>query len=243
MSGTLYVGTSGFAYRAWKHGVFYPEGVRDREMLAAYATRLNSVEINATFRRFPSATTLGSWRDQTPEAFRFCLKANQRITHIRRLADADEEVRDFLDRSRVLGDRLGCVLYQCPPSLRYDRGLIEAFLGYLPPRPRAAMEFRHPSWKAARDLLVEHGVAWCVAETDERDLDPEDLTFEPFGYLRLRRAAYTGDELGRWAERIGEALAAGRDVYCYFKHEDGGASPRLAERLASLVAGTGSWSG
>lgn len=235
MSGTLYVGTSGFAYPAWKHGVFYPEGLRDREMLAYYATRFPSVEINHTFRRFPTERTLETWRAQTPEGFRFSLKANQRITHVRRLADADADVRDFLDRSGVLGDRLGCVLYQCPPSLRYDRGLIEAFVGYLPPRPRAAMEFRHPSWRLARELLADHGVAWCVAETDERDPDPEDLTFEPFGYLRLRRSAYTDEELAAWAERIGAALADDRDVYCYFKHEDEGWSPRMAERLARLI--------
>lgn len=235
MSGTLYVGTSGFAYPAWKHGVFYPEGLRDREMLAYYASRFPSVEINYTFRRFPTERTLETWRAQTPDGFRFSLKANQRITHVRRLADADDDVRDFLDRCRVLEDRLGCVLYQCPPSLRYDRGLIEAFVGYLPPEPRAAMEFRHPSWRAARELLAEHGIAWCVAETDERDPEPEDLSFDPFGFLRLRRSAYTDRELGAWAERIGAALAAGHDVYCYFKHEDEGASPRMAERLAHLI--------
>lgn len=235
MSGTFYVGTSGFAFPAWKHGVFYPEGLRDREMLAYYATRFRSVEINYTFRRFPTERTLATWREQTPESFRFALKANQRITHVRRLADADGDVRDFLERCHVLGDRLGVVLYQCPPSLRYDRGLIEAFVGYLPPEPRTAMEFRHPSWRAARELLLEHGAAWCVAETDERDPEPEDLAFEPFGFLRLRKEAYTERELAAWAERIGSALAAGRDVYCYFKHEDGGASPRMAERLVQLI--------
>jgi uncharacterized protein YecE (DUF72 family) len=235
MSGTLYLGTSGFAYPAWKHGVFYPEGLRDREMLAYYASRFPSVEINYTFRRFPTERTLATWREQTPEGFRFALKANQRITHVRRLADADEDVRDFLERCRVLGDRLGVVLYQCPPSLRYDRRLIEAFVGYLPPEPRTAIEFRHPSWREARELLLEHGIAWCVAETDERDPEPEDLSFEPFGFLRLRRSAYTDDELAVWAERIRAALEAGRDVFCYFKHEDEGASPRMAERLARLV--------
>jgi len=235
MSGTLYLGTSGFAYPAWKHGVFYPEGLRDREMLAYYASRFPSVEINYTFRRFPTERTLATWREQTSEGFRFALKANQRITHVRRLADADEDIRDFLERCRVLGDRLGVVLYQCPPSLRYDRRLIEAFVGYLPPEPRTAMEFRHPSWREARELLQEHGIAWCVAETDERDPEPEDLSLEPFGFLRLRRSAYTDEELAVWAESIRTALEAGRDVFCYFKHEDGGRSPRMAERLARLV--------
>jgi uncharacterized protein YecE (DUF72 family) len=235
MTGMLYLGTSGFAYDEWMHGVFYPEGLKARERLSYYASRFSSVEVNYTFRRFPTEKTLATWRDETPDTFRFTLKANQRITHSRRLANADEDVRDFLDRAKVLGDRLGTVLYQCPPSLKYDPSLIAGFVGYLPPSPRAAMEFRHASWVAARDLLLEHGVAWCVAETDETDPGPDDLSWEPFGSLRLRKTEYRDDELARWAERIRPALEAGRDVYCYFKHEDEGASPRMAERLRALL--------
>jgi uncharacterized protein YecE (DUF72 family) len=235
MDGTLYLGTSGFAYDAWKHGVFYPEGLKNREMLSYYASRFPSVEINYTFRRFPTEKSVETWKAETPETFRFTLKANQRITHWKRLADTDEDVRDFLDRGRVLGDRLGTVLYQCPPTLHYDRGLIEAFVGYLPPTPRAAMEFRHPSWVAARDLLLEQGVAWCVAETDENDPGPDDLSWEPFGFLRLRKTEYTGDELSAWVSRIRPSLEAGRDVYCYFKHEDEGLSTKMADRLRAML--------
>jgi uncharacterized protein YecE (DUF72 family) len=235
MAGTLYVGTSGFSYDHWKHGVFYPEGLRNREMLSYYASRFPSVEINYTFRRFPSEKSLAAWREETPEHFRFTLKANQRITHFKRLAGADEDVRDFLQVSSVLGDRLGTVLYQCPPSLHYDRSLIESFVGYLPPSPKAAMEFRHPSWVDARHLLLEQGIAWCVAETDEKDPGPDDLSWEPFGFLRLRKTEYTDDELAGWAGRIRPALDRGADVYCYFKHEDEGASTRMADRLRSAV--------
>lgn len=239
MSGTLYLGTSGFAYDQWKHGVFYPEGLKNREMLSYYASRFPSVEINYTFRRFPTEKTLGTWRDLTPEHFRFTLKANQRITHFKRLADADDDVRDFLSAASTLGERLGTVLYQCPPSLHYDRTLIERFVGYLPPTPTAAMEFRHPSWVEARDLLLEQGVAWCVAETDEKDPGPDDLSWEPFGFLRLRKTEYSDDELRTWAERIGAVLSDGHDVYCYFKHEDDGASTRMADRLRSLLPAAG----
>lgn len=233
MSGTLYLGTSGFAYDEWKHGVFYPEGLKNREMLSYYASRFSSVEINYTFRRFPSEKTLSGWREETPETFAFTLKANQRITHTKRLADADEEVSAFLDRARHLGDRLGAILFQCPPSLTYDRERIERFVGYLPPTVRTAMEFRHPSWTEARGLLADQGVAWCVAETDERDAG--DLSWQPFGFLRLRKTAYTDDEMKAWAECISEALEAGRDVYCYFKHEDEDASPAMADRLRELL--------
>src|SRR5918992_1653246 len=124
MGGTLYLGTSGFSYDEWKHGVFYPEGLKNREMLSYYASRLPSVEINYTFRRFPTERALTTWREETPESFRFTLKANQRITHFKKLRDVDDDVRDFLKAASTLGERLGTVLYQCPPTLQYDRSLI-----------------------------------------------------------------------------------------------------------------------
>jgi uncharacterized protein YecE (DUF72 family) len=233
MTGTLYTVTSGFAYMEWK-GVFNPDGLNDREMLSYYASRLPSVEINYTFRRQPTEKTLTTWREATPETFRFTLKANQRITHWLRLEHVDEAVREFIERARLLGDRLGPILFQCPPNLEFDRSRIEAFVGYLPPGILAAMEFRHPSWQEARSTLAAQGVAWCTAETDEKDAD--EPSWEPFGFLRLRKTEYTDDELHKWAERIAPPLADGRNVYCYFKHEDGAASAKMAERLQTILA-------
>ena len=235
VAGTLHLGTSGFAYDAWMHGVFYPEQVKAAGRLAHYASVFNSVEINCTFRRFPSDKLLNGWRGQVPDGLRFALKANQRITHLRRLAGAGEDVRSFVERAGLLGERLGPVLFQCPPSLRYDASLIGEFVDTVPPGVLAAMEFRHPSWTAARDLLDSHAVAWCVAETDEHDPAPDEMAWRPFGYLRLRRAAYSDAELAEWAKRIGAALAGGADLWCYFKHEDAGAGPRMARRLGELV--------
>ena len=232
--GTLFVGTSGFAYPEWKPA-FYPEDVKAADMLTYYAARFPSVEINYTFRRFPSAKTLTKWAEQGPEGFRFALKANQRITHTRRLRDADTDVSDFLQLARLLGDHLGPILFQCPPTLRFDRGLLESFLGYLPPLAPYAMEFRHESWGAARDLLAENGVAWCVAETDAASADRASIPAEPFAYLRLRREDYTDEDLRQWADGIGKVLGSGRDVYAYFKHEDGAAAPRYAEALAGFL--------
>ena len=240
MSGSFYLGTSGFAYDEWKHGVFYTEGLKNREMLSYYSSQLTSVEINYTFRRFPTPKSLTTWREQAGDGFVFTLKANQRITHFKRLHDTDDDVRDFLELAKLLGDKLGCVLFQCPPNLEYDRGLIEGFVGYLPPpgsgNPRFAMEFRHPSWSAARELLLEQGIAWCVAETDDKDPKPEDLSWEPAGYLRLRKTEYTDEELAGWAARIRPALDAGADVFTYFKHEDEGASPQMARRLEARLS-------
>ncbi|HEY6566104.1 MAG TPA: DUF72 domain-containing protein [Actinomycetota bacterium] len=239
MTGSFYLGTSGFSFDGWKHGVFYPEDLKNREMLTYYSGQLNSVEINYTFRRFPTEKSLANWRELAQDGFVFTLKANQRITHFKRLNDVDEDVRDFLERAKTLGDRLGCILFQCPPNLVYDQQLIERFVGYLPPpgpgTPRFAMEFRHASWFEAKELLKSQGVAWCVAETDDKDPKPEDLSWEPAGYLRLRKTDYDDAELAAWAGRIEPALASGADVFCYFKHEEDGFGPKMAKRLDGIL--------
>lgn len=232
MAGSLHLGTSGFAYQEWK-GPFYPQDLRDREMLSYYGGRFRAVEINYTFRRSPSPSTLQAWRERTPEGFRFALKAHRRITHTLRLAEAGEAVSAFMGRVALLDERLGVVLFQCPPTLRFDRALLEGFLGALPDGHRYAMELRHPSWAEARGLLAARGVAWCTAETDQAGAD--EPSWKPFGYLRLRKEAYTDEELARWAHRIRAALADGHDVHCYFKHEEKGTGPRFAEHLGELV--------
>ena len=236
MSGRFYLGTSGFAYDAWRKGVWYPEDLKKDDMLDYYSTQLSSVEINYTFRHFPSEKTLEKWREKAAEGFVFTLKASQKITHWKKLKHCDEEVTSFVTRGKLLGDRLGCVFFQCPPKLEYDAELLEEFLAILPSDgPSYAMEFRHDSWNASRERLREAGVGWCVAETDENDPKPEDLSWEPVGYLRLRKTEYTDDELTVWAERIGSALAADATIYCYFKHEDLGASPQMAKRLEDIL--------
>jgi uncharacterized protein YecE (DUF72 family) len=234
VAGTLHLGTSGFAYPEWK-GPFYPPDLRSKDMLGFYSSRFSSVEINYTFRRYPSEKTLATWRSQTPAGFLVTLKANQQITHWRRLADADEPVSRFLEAARPLGDRLGVILFQCPPNLEYDRSLIELFLAYLPPIARYAFEFRHPSWSEARELLASQRVAWCVAETDEHPVGADPLPAGPFVYLRLRKEGYSEEELAAWAGRIGSCLEEGREVFCYFKHEEKGAGPIFAERLGAML--------
>ena len=228
----FHLGTSGYAYDEWK-GVFYPDDLKKKDQLRYFASRFDSVEINYTFRRYPSEKTIASWIEQTPPGFLFTLKAQQQITHWRRLADADEPVARFMGLVRPLGERLGVVLFQCPPNLPFDREVVSTFLDLLPDGVRCAMELRHPSWEDARDLLRERGVAWVTAESDDQEA-PTD-SFEPFAYLRLRKESYPDDELAVWAERARAGLDAGHDVFCYFKHEDHTVGPRSAERMAELI--------
>ncbi|MEA2590409.1 MAG: hypothetical protein QOD62_240 [Actinomycetota bacterium] len=235
--GTLYAGTSGFAYQEWK-GPFYPADLPAKKMLSHYASVLPSVEINYTFRRLPSDAVLEGWRSQTPEGFRLTLKAPQRITHIRRLVGAAGDVDEFVRKALSLGDRLGVVLFQLPPTLVYSRELLEGFLSSLPPVVRAAMEFRHESWgdPEVAKLLEAHGVAVCAADTDAKALASIEVT-APHVYLRLRKVDYGADEIAAWGARVRALLDEGRDVYCYFKHEGGGVGPAYAKALLETATG------
>jgi uncharacterized protein YecE (DUF72 family) len=235
MAGMLFAGTSGFAYDEWKHGVFYPEGVRNDRMLEYYASVMNSVEINYTFRHFPAEATLAAWRDRTPAGFRFALKAPMRITHTRRLAGVKGEVETFRRRTGVMGEHLGPVIFKIPAELEYDEQLFTGFLDVLPPGMAAAMEFHNPTWEAATGLLDDRGVAVSMTDTDDAPVAEDAAPVGPFAYLRLRRTAYSDDELRRWAGRVSALLEGGRDVYCYFRHEDTGTGPRWAVRLDELI--------
>lgn len=232
---SLYAGTSGFSYPEWR-GEFYPAALRADEMLAFYSRTFRTVELNNTFYRFPRAEHVAQWRQATPEGFRFAVKANRAITHVQRLRDADELVRVQLERVAGLGDRRGPLLFQLPPSVRRDPGLLRGFLAGLPPL-LATIEFRHASWHTEEvyAILEEHQVALAIMEAD--DDEPVLRFVGPFAYLRLHRSAYPAQALAAWAARIREQLAAGRDVYAYFTHEDGAPAPAYALELARLVAG------
>lgn len=236
--GRLLVGTSGFAYKEWV-GPFYPPGTRAAGMLAHYAGAFPSVEVNYTFRRTPSASTLENWVASTPEGFTFACKAPQGITHFARLAGAaGERLATFLATVAPLGGRLGPVLLQCPPNLKYDPNVLDEFLGHLAGRPqRFAMEFRHQSFDTdeVRGELAGAGVAWCVADSDGRE-GRFVLTASGFAYVRLRRETYDAPTLAGWAKSIGTALDAGADVYCYVKHEGSGTGPEDAITLQDLVS-------
>jgi uncharacterized protein YecE (DUF72 family) len=235
---TLYAGTSGFAYPAWKPG-FYPAKLPSNQFLKHYAARLNSVEINYTFRRLPSATTLGAWVEATPPGFVFAVKANQRITHILRLKNAAEATDLFLRMIDPLRSarRLGPILFQLPPQLKCDAALLGDYLDHLPKDLRYAFEFRHESWLAepVYEALRAHNVALCVAESEKLEV-PEVITAD-FVYYRLRKPEYTEADIDGFAARAKELLATGRDLYLMFKHEETPEGAIHAESLLKKVAG------
>ena len=235
MRGTLYVGTSGFAYREWKPE-FYPADLKAADMLSFYSRRFNSVEVNNTFYKMPTEKVLAQWREQTPDNFSFTLKAPQRITHFARLKNVDENLDFFLRTAReAMDQRLGTILFQCPPTLRYDKDLLDSFLALLPGQPfRFAMEFRHESWDGAKQQLENNNVAWCVADTDDKKA-PLVQTSEQFVYLRLRGLNYTDDDIQAWAKETTTVLQAGADGYVYFKHEDDPSGVRYGLRFQELV--------
>jgi uncharacterized protein YecE (DUF72 family) len=230
----LRIGTSGYSYKEWR-GAFYPEKLKEADMLAFYATRFDTVEINNTFYRMPASALLALWAEGTPDGFCFALKAPQRITHHKRLADVASEVSYFLGAASGLASKLGPVLYQMPPNLKKDLGRLRGFLETLPAHPRSAFEFRHESWIGpdTEAILAEGGAALCVADTDDHPIESFAAT-APFGYLRLRRLAYSEDDLRRWLDRI-RAQPWG-DAYVFFKHEDEARGPEFAGTFAQKVS-------
>ena len=229
----IVAGTSGYAYKEWK-GSFYPQDLPQAGMLAHYAGRLPTVEINNTFYRMPTEKLLGGWADQVPSGFSFALKASRRITHIKRLAGVEEELGYLVQTAAAsLGPRLGPVLFQLPPNLKKDVERLRGFLALLPPRLKAALEFRNETWfdEEVYAALRERGAALVVADTDETDT-PLVRTAD-WGYLRLRGMSYDDGDLERWIGQIREQGWA--DCWVFFKHEDAGTGPRLALRLFELA--------
>ncbi|HLH17487.1 MAG TPA: DUF72 domain-containing protein [Bryobacteraceae bacterium] len=229
---TLYAGTSGFAYASWKPA-FYPEKLPAAQFLTHYAERLNCVEINYTFRRLPSGSTLEKWVEATPRGFVFAVKANMRITHIQRLKNAEQATELFfkmIDPLRT-SRRLGPVLFQLPPAMKCDVALLRAYFDLLPAGLRYAFEFRHTSWlnEAVYSALRERNISLCVAESERLEI-PEVITAD-FVYYRLRKPDYTDADIDAFAARSRELLAAGRDLYLIFKHEETPEGALNAEKL------------
>ena len=217
----LYAGTSGWAYPTWKPD-FYPPKLAQAKFLAHYATQLNAVEVNFTFRQLLKDTTAQKWIAGTPNHFCFTAKAHQVITHIKRLKQTEEFLPRFLSTLEPIANagKLGPLLFQLPPNMKADPAVLEDFLKILPRGVKAAFEFRNLSWFSNEifNLLKKYNRALCVAETEER-VTPDVVTAD-FCYYRYRKPTYTDEERNAMVERMRERIAAGCDVFAYFKHED-----------------------
>jgi len=230
----LIVGTSGYSYKEWK-GTFYPDDLPAAKMLPFYAQHFESVEINNTFYRMPEAKTLVKWKGEVPDGFTFVLKAPQRITHQKKLADAGDDVRHFFEVASELGEKLGPALFQLPPYFRKDAARLRELIGVVPPEARIGFEFRHASWmdEEVFAILRERDAALCASDTDEvTDADALLVPTASWGYQRLRRTGYSDEQLRAWRERI--AKQSWSDAYVFFKHEDEGKGPAFAKRFLAL---------
>lgn len=239
-SSTIYIGTSGWAYRHWK-GPFYPQPLPSKDWLSYYSHHFQTVEINNTFYRLPSADAIERWRTAVPGGFVFSVKASRYITHMKKLRDPKKNLQLFFDHIEAFGDKLGPVLFQLPPNLCCDHIRLSRFLSSLSRDFHYAFEFRDPSWfnETTYGLLSRYGAACCIYDLSGFS-SPQPLLAD-FAYVRLHgpRSAYRGSygdgRLAQWADRFGVWAAKGMDIYCYFDNDQEGYAAMNAQDLRSLL--------
>jgi uncharacterized protein YecE (DUF72 family) len=233
---SLYIGTSGWSYPTWKP-VFFPEKLPQKKFLEFYSTQLNSVELNATFRRFASASALQSWVASTTVDFRFAVKAHQLITHFRRLKDVEAPLRSFLQSLEPMrqSGKLGPILFQTPPDLQADVKLFQEFAQLLPRAYQFVLEFRHTSWfsDSVFDILKKQNAALCWAESEK--ITTPRVTTADFLYYRFRAPEYSKEQLEKVKEElIGQSTD--KEVFAYIKHEE---NPESALNAVAVARAAG----
>jgi uncharacterized protein YecE (DUF72 family) len=242
MPASTYIGTSGWSYRDWR-GRFYPDKLPTSRWLAHYAQRFDTVEVNATFYRLPSERAADRWRETVPDGFQFAVKASRLITHYRRLVDVDDALRTFFDRLERLGPKLGPILFQLPPDMDRDDGLLDDFLAKLPDGYSYILELRNPAWYDGPifSLMERRRIALCLH--DMPGSQPPLIATADVVYVRFHgptghyRHNYPDDALQEWAARLRDLTGNGaRLLYAYFNNDIGGAAVEDAERLRKLMA-------
>ncbi|MDT4986614.1 MAG: hypothetical protein QOI74_708 [Micromonosporaceae bacterium] len=239
---SVHVGTSGWSYDHWQ-GVLYPPATPARDRLGIFVRRFDTVEVNSSFYHWPRPATFAGWRQRLPAGFQFSVKAPRGLTHARKLAAADEWLPRIAAGLHELGDRRGVLLVQLGPAHVRDDARLECFLAQVPSWVRTAVEFRHPSWHTDPifEMLERHGAAYCIMSGARLPCVPRATA--PFVYLRLHgpdpdrlyAGSYPRDSLRRWADRIREWSAQGRDVYAYFNNDGEGNAVRDADTLRLLL--------
>lgn len=238
--GNIHVGCSGWAYKHWR-GIFYPEGLPQKRWFEFYTRDFDTVEINNSFYRLPSGETFDKWREQAPDGFCYAVKANRYLTQAKKLNDCEEPLERMMAAVRHLGDRLGPVLYQLPPSLTLNLERLESFLKILPKDVTSVFEFRNKSWyePTTYALLDRYGASFCVH--DMRGCGAERIAVGPIAYVRFHGGMgkywgrYSDEALLGWTDwALGEARE-GRDVWCYFNNDIHGHAIEDARTLRSMV--------
>jgi len=240
---SVHVGTSG-----WQHdsfvGSFYPDDLAPDDRLAFYAETFDTVEVNNTFYQSPDADTLRAWRRQTPGDFTFAVKANQYITHFKKLKDPAEPVENLYRNVEPLGEALGPILFQCPPNWHQNLDRLHNFLETLDDAHRHVFEFRDPTWlnEGTTEALAAHDAAFCIYDYGDRETLRTVTTDRV--YVRLHgageayRGRYDDAALDDWAQQVRSWRDEGRDVYVYFNNTAGaGHAPRDARRLRARIEG------
>jgi uncharacterized protein YecE (DUF72 family) len=252
----LFVGTSGWQYRDWR-AAFYPKNVPVSRWLEEYATRFPTVENNGTFYRLPAPDTFAAWRARTPDGFLMAVKASRYLTHVRRLRDPAEPVNRLLRAATELGDRLGPVLLQLPPTVPADAAALDETLAQFSAQfaslaspgsgqLRVCVEFRHDSWLTdeIRDILTAHDAALCWSDRHSRPLGPLWRT-AGFGYIRFHEGAaqpwprYGAQALRTWLSRVSACFPPNADVFAYFNNDQHAAAPADAAALMHLAQKAG----
>ena len=237
----IHVGTSGWNYPHWK-GPFYPDDLPDRDLLAFYRQRFDTVEINNSFYRLPSEKTLQNWRETAGSSFTFAVKASRYITHMKKLKDPEEPLDNFLKRIDTLGDTLGPVLFQLPPQWNCNPGRLRAFLEALPDGYRWVFEFRDESWwnDEVYALLRRHNAAFCFYELAGQEA-PRVITAD-FVYVRLHgpgekyQGSYDTDTLSGWIGAFHAWAGKARQIYCYFDNDENAWAAQNALRMKDMAA-------
>jgi uncharacterized protein YecE (DUF72 family) len=238
----VHIGTSGWHYEHWK-GPFYPEDLASGDMLPFYACYFDTAEINNSFYRLPSISTLRQWKESVPEGFIFSLKGSRFITHMKKLRSPSESVPPLLEAAGELEDSLGPILFQLPPRWHVNAERLDAFIQHLPSAFRYVFEFRDPTWfdSAVYDILAKRGCAFCIYHLAGR-LSPKEIT-APFVYVRLHgpgdayEGCYDDAALSGWAGDFSSWLRQDREVFCYFDNDQAGYAVRNALRLNKMISG------
>jgi uncharacterized protein YecE (DUF72 family) len=236
----IHIGTSGWHYSHW-YGVFYPEGMKEKEYLDYYSGYFDTVEINSSFYHLPLRAEFARWKEIVPVDFTFAVKASRYITHQKKLKDAADSVSLFLERTEGLEEKLGMILFQLPPGWDFNPARFAGFLEKLPAGHRYAFEFRNRGWinKIAFDLLASHKASFCIYDMGGY-VTPKKTTANEV-YIRLHgpensyQGSYSDEALNEWANDIRDWSNRDIEVFCYFNNDQAGYAVKDALRLKEMV--------